>query len=91
MVLTSLAGGSKHGYALLKDVEQFAGVTLGPGTLYGVLSRLEDGGLVRALPADERRHPFEITAEGRALLTEQLRRDERVVKVGLSRVGVKPA
>jgi hypothetical protein len=30
LVLTSLAGGSKHGYALIKDIEDFSGVTLGP-------------------------------------------------------------
>lgn len=61
----SLAAGPKHGYALITDIEQFAGVRLGAGTLYGVLARLEDAGLVAALPADERRHPYEITAEGR--------------------------
>ena len=90
LILTSLASGPKHGYALLKDVEEFAGVTLGPGTLYGVLSRLEEGGLVRALPAQQRRHPYEITDHGRALLTAQLRRDELIARVGLARVGVKP-
>ena len=35
LILTSLASGPKHGYALLQDIEAFAGVTLGPGTLYG--------------------------------------------------------
>ncbi len=32
LVLTSLAGGDKHGYALIKDIEAFSGLTLGPGT-----------------------------------------------------------
>jgi DNA-binding PadR family transcriptional regulator len=86
LVLTSLAGGPKHGYALIKDIEQFAGVTLGPGTLYGALARLEDSGLVKALPAEKRRHPYEITAAGTAALTEQLRRDEMIARVGLARV-----
>jgi DNA-binding PadR family transcriptional regulator len=88
LVLTSLAGGPKHGYALIKDIEQFAGVTLGPGTLYGTLARLEDLGFVKALPAEKRRHPYEITAEGTAALTDQLRRDEMIIRVGLARVGV---
>ena len=88
LVLTSLADGPKHGYALIKDIEQFAGVTLGPGTLYGVLSRLEGAGLVKALPAQERRHPYEITEEGTAALTDQLRRDEMITSVGLTRVGI---
>jgi DNA-binding PadR family transcriptional regulator len=90
MILTSLAGGPKHGYALLKDIEQFAGVTLGPGTLYGVLARLEDGGLVKALPAQERRHPFQITSLGTEVLTAQLRRDQRIAQVGLERVEAQP-
>jgi DNA-binding PadR family transcriptional regulator len=88
LVLTSLADGPKHGYALIKDIEQFAGVTLGPGTLYGTLARLEDAGFVKALPAEKRRHPYEITVEGTAVLTDQLRRDEMITRVGLARVGV---
>jgi DNA-binding PadR family transcriptional regulator len=88
LVLTSLADGPKHGYALIKDIEQFAGVTLGPGTLYGALARLEDSGFVKALPAEKRRHPYEITVDGTAALTDQLRRDEMITRVGLARVGV---
>jgi DNA-binding PadR family transcriptional regulator len=88
LVLTSLADGPKHGYALIKDIEQFAGVTLGPGTLYGTLARLDDAGFVKALPAEKRRHPYEITVEGTAALTDQLRRDEMITRVGLARVGV---
>ena len=42
LVLTSLAGNPKHGYALIKDIEEFAGVKMGPGTLYGCLAKLED-------------------------------------------------
>ena len=38
LILTSLADGPKHGYALTKDIEQFAGVNLGPGTLYGAIA-----------------------------------------------------
>ena len=91
LVLTSLADGPKHGYALIKDVEQFAGVTLGPGTLYGALARLEESGLVKALPADKRRHPYEITAAGTAALTDQLRRDQALARVGLARLGAQPA
>jgi DNA-binding PadR family transcriptional regulator len=91
LILTSLAGGAKHGYALLKDIEQFAGVTLGPGTLYGVLARLEDGGLVRALPPQQRRHPYEITDQGREMLIAQLRRDESIARIGLKRVEAQPA
>ncbi len=91
LVLTSLADGPKHGYALIKDIEQFADVTLGPGTLYGALARLEDAGLVRALPAQNRRHPYAITAAGTSALTEHLRRDQKIARVGLARIGTQPA
>lgn len=76
-VLTSLAGGPKHGYALTKDIEAFAGVRLGPGTLYGALARLEERGLIESLPAEDRRHPYRITAAGVTVMrgyAAQLRR-----------------
>ena len=86
LVLTSLAGGSKHGYALIKDIEGFAGVKLGPGTLYGCLAKLEAAGLVEALPADDRRHPYRITASGLEAVKGRLTESARIAKVGLGRV-----
>jgi DNA-binding PadR family transcriptional regulator len=88
LVLTSLAGGPKHGYALIKDIEHFAGVTLGPGTLYGVLARLEATGFITPLPTETRRHPYQISPAGLASLTAQLRRDEQITRVGLARIGL---
>src|SRR6476661_10177703 len=72
LILTSLADGPKHGYALIQDVSQFAGVRLGPGTLYGALDRLERLGLIEALPVDDRRHPYRITVPGAAALRVHL-------------------
>ena len=46
LVLSSLAGGDKHGYAMMDDIERFAGVRLGPGTLYGAITRLEERGWI---------------------------------------------
>jgi hypothetical protein len=40
LVLASLADGDKHGYAMMEDIARFAGVRLGPGTLYGAITRL---------------------------------------------------
>lgn len=68
LVLGSLAGGPKHGYAITEDVEATTGARLGPGTLYGALARLEDRGLVRALPSEDRRKPYAITAAGAEVL-----------------------
>jgi DNA-binding PadR family transcriptional regulator len=71
LVLGSLASGPKHGYAITEDVEATTGTRLGPGTLYGAIARLEARGLVRALPTDDRRKPYEITADGAAVLKER--------------------
>jgi DNA-binding PadR family transcriptional regulator len=86
LVLTSLAGGPKHGYALIKDVETFAGVKMGPGTLYGSLAKLESAGLVEPLPVEERRHPYRITAAGLEALRERLNDSQRLARVGLARL-----
>jgi DNA-binding PadR family transcriptional regulator len=86
LILSSLADGEKHGYALVKDIDQFAGVRLGPGTLYGALSRLEQRGLVEALPADDRRRPYRLTAQGAADLQEYLHHAQTVAEVGLRRL-----
>src|ERR1700684_3785590 len=68
LIMTSLASGAKHGYALARDIERFAGVTLGPGTLYGAITALEDNGLIEPTGHDERRRPYQLTAAGRAEL-----------------------
>jgi DNA-binding PadR family transcriptional regulator len=86
LILTSLAGSPKHGYALIKDIEEFAGVKLGAGTLYGALSVLEQAGLVEAMPAEDRRHPYRITAAGREQLRVRLSEAARIAQVGLRRI-----
>src|SRR5271167_4357439 len=70
LILTSVADGPKHGYAIMADVAAFSGVRMEPGTLYGALSRLERRGWVRPLPTAERRRPYEITAVGQEILAE---------------------
>jgi len=86
LVLTSLAEGPKHGYAITLDVQELAGTRLGPGTLYGALSRLEGRGLIEALPADDRRRPYRLTSSGEAALEEHLQSMERVARTGLDRL-----
>jgi len=61
-------------------------VKLGPGTLYGALAKLEESGLVEPLPAEERRHPYRITAGGLEVLRERLSESERLAKFGLARI-----
>ena len=88
LILTSLADGAKHGYALLQDIKGFAGLRLGPGTLYGALDRLERLGLIEALPAEDRRQPYRMTAAGAAALRAHLDAIERVSAAGRLRLGL---
>ena len=68
LILTSLASGPKHGYALMQDIEQFAGVRLGPGSLYGAIGRLEANGLIEPVGETGRTRPYRLTAAGRDAL-----------------------
>jgi DNA-binding PadR family transcriptional regulator len=86
LILSSLADGAKHGYALTKDIEQFAGVRLAPGTLYEALSRLEGQGLIEALASDDRKRPYQLTAAGAEALRAHLADQRRVAEVGLRRL-----
>jgi DNA-binding PadR family transcriptional regulator len=86
LILVSLAGGPRHGYALIQDIKDLVGVELGPGTLYGALDRLERLGLIEPLPADDRRHPYRITAAGAAALRMHLDSVERVSAAGRLRL-----
>ena len=90
LILTSLADGPRHGYALTKDIERFAGVTLGPGTLYGAIARLEERGLIEPEPvgADQRRRPYRITGEGRVALERAVREMRALADEGAARLGL---
>ncbi len=86
LILASLAGSPKHGYAMMEDIEGFAGVHLGPGTLYGAIARMEAQGLIEPLPAQERRRPYRLTASGIAFLQEELSRLETFASMSLQRL-----
>src|SRR5579862_9032428 len=88
LILSSLADGPKHGYALTKDVEEFAGIRLAPGTLYEALARLESQGLIEALEAEDRRRPYRLTAAGATALKAHLDAQRAVADVGLRRLAI---
>lgn len=85
-ILTSLAGGEKHGYAMMEDIEEVCGVKLGPGTLYGALSRLEERGLVEPMISEDRRKPYRLTAAGASALDGRLKELRSFASVGLGRL-----
>jgi len=86
-ILLALSEGPKHGYAIMAAARELTGEPLGPGTLYATLSRLEERGLIEALPADDRRRPYRLTADGAAVLRTQLEGIEGIVRAGLARIG----
>lgn len=86
LIMSSLADGAKHGYALTKDIEAFAGVRLAPGTLYEALSRLEGQGLIEALESHDRRRPYQLTGAGATALRAHLDAQRHVADVGLDRL-----
>lgn len=96
-ILLALAAGTAHGYAIAQEVERATegAVRLGPGTLYGSLQRLQDGGLIEAAetPADasgahaDRRRYYSLTERGTRALRADARRLEAVLKAVRSRLG----
>ena len=91
LILGSLAGGPLHGYAIVGDIERPSASPSAPGTLYGALARLEENGLVRALPGEDRRRPYEITAPGADVLAEQIGSMARFARTGRARLQARSA
>jgi DNA-binding PadR family transcriptional regulator len=95
LVLTVLADGPLHGYAINTAIQELAGSRLGPGSLYGALSRLEARDLIR--PADtgavpqERHRTMKITDTGRDTLRAELEQMNRISQAGLRALGITPA
>ncbi len=88
-LLLSLAGGDRHGYAIMQDVaESTAGrVKMGPGTLYGTVKRLLEAGLIEELDErpdpkldDERRRYYRLTAVGQRVVKAEAQRYAEIVE-----------
>ena len=85
-VLVALADGDKHGYAILKEVEERTQgkVRLSSGTLYAIIKRLLNDGLIQELderPAedDERRRYYRLTTFGRQVAVAEAERMEDIL------------
>ena len=88
-ILLALSDGKKHGYAIMRVVEESTGgsMVLGPGTLYGAVKRLLKAGLItetdyRPDPVldDSRRRYYELTRLGRKVLTAESERLANLVE-----------
>lgn len=86
-VLLALADGPKHGYSILKDVEERTSgdVRLSSGTLYGLIKRFLDDELIVEMRADDdRRRPYKLTTLGRDVAEAEAARLEGLVKAARS-------
>jgi DNA-binding PadR family transcriptional regulator len=95
LVLTALADGPQHGYAINGAIEALTGTRLGPGSLYGALARLETRKLIEPAAehhnARDRHRTVRITAAGREALRSELEQMARVARAGLRALGTSPA
>jgi DNA-binding PadR family transcriptional regulator len=95
LVLTVLAEGPLHGYAINTAIEALTGSRLRPGSLYGALARLEARALVEAAAAEtderDRHRTMSITTAGRDALRTELQQMARVAEAGLRALGPAPA
>ncbi|MGM9522371.1 MAG: PadR family transcriptional regulator [Oscillospiraceae bacterium] len=73
-----------HGYGIMQHIKQLSGsrVVMGPGTLYGVLTRMKKEGMIVLEKEDERRKTYLITDKGKAALLEEFKRLRQMVKDG---------
>jgi DNA-binding PadR family transcriptional regulator len=71
---------------MIDEIERMSGVRLGPGTLYGAITRLENQRLIEPLAVEERRQPYRLTATGRQMLRAKLVAMRQVVLMGLRKL-----
>ncbi|MEX0666648.1 MAG: PadR family transcriptional regulator [Acidimicrobiia bacterium] len=91
-VLVALTAGEKHGYAIMREVDELSrgAVRMGPGTLYGTLKKLVDQHLLEEVsgraagPEDERRRYYRLTGLGQQVCAAESDRLARLVRVARS-------
>lgn len=89
LILTSLANGPKHGYAIQQDIVHLSGRKLGPGSLYGAIARLEASAYLAPLDAEGPRCPYRLTASGARALNEEVESLQRVARVARHRLATR--
>jgi len=88
LILISIAEQNRHGYAIMEDIEKSYDIKLGPGTLYGAISRLEKSGYIQAVASDDRKKPYALTEDGETYVKEQIQAMQKVTTVGMQRLGL---
>ncbi len=88
-ILLSLAGGPKHGYAIIKETAVLSGgrVELGAGTLYGAVKRMVDAGWIERLDAGDSqsggrdRKVYRLTGQGAFILKTEMERMGAILEI----------
>ncbi len=96
LILLSLAGQPRHGYSILKDVEQMSDgrVVLSTGTLYGALRRLLDEEWIERIEEEDSsrgRQAYRLTARGRRNLQLEVGRMKHLTRLANLRIASKEA
>jgi DNA-binding PadR family transcriptional regulator len=92
LVLTSLAGGPRHGYGMLQEIEELAGPGERPqvATLYRTIDRLAADGLIEEHESEvvggRFRRSYRLTERGLAVLSDEAARRASTAKVALRRL-----
>ena len=71
-----------HGYQIIRSVEELTGgeIRLSPGTMYGILSKMEKDGLIALDREEEKRKIYRITSLGKEILSLEMKRIERLYR-----------
>jgi len=74
-----------YGYQLMNEIAEVSQgrLIMGPGTLYGVLTRLQKDGLIIVVNDDGRRKTYAITEEGKSALLEEYNRLQNMIRDGI--------
>ncbi len=87
-ILLALATKERHGYDIMKQVEDDSQnkIKLGPGTLYGAIKRMLDEKLIIAIDSSHtRRKYYKLTEKGRAIFSNELQRYTQAVELAKKR------
>jgi DNA-binding PadR family transcriptional regulator len=85
LVLAALADAERHGYAIIGEIRSMSGgrTSIGTGTLYGTLERLQDDGCIEASREEtvegRLRRYYRITDHGRGVLADEVAHQEQWV------------
>ena len=74
-----------HGYGVMQKTEELSAglVKVGPGTLYGAFSTLEEEGLILKVAEEGRRKIYQLTNLGRQVLKAHITRVETLAQAGV--------